>query len=153
MPLKFFVPAWRTGRMQSCTSAYDGVVPPRHAGHVMAAPCRHVDDMSWSRLRPSTYSTTAHCGRRSVIGDRKRGQSVKTFCPFLSFFCWLKGFSMEGVQACNTQNKNHGKVCKYLVHSRFPPTRFLPTSVPLYERVTVPYNEQLINPSSPTTME
>ena len=39
-----------------------------------------------------------------------------------------------------------------LVHSRFPTTRFLPTSVPLYERVTVPYNEQLINPSSPTTM-
>ena len=38
------------------------------------------------------------------------------------------------------------------IHSRFPPTRFLPTSVPLYERVTVPYNEQLINPSSPATM-
>ena len=64
----------------------------------------------------STYSTwTAHCGRRSVIGNRKRGQSVKTFCPFLSFFYWLKGFSMKGVQDCNTQNKNHGKVCKYLV--------------------------------------
>ena len=25
--------------------------------------------------------------------------------------------------------------------------------VPLYERVTVPYDEQLINPSFPTTME
>ena len=33
------------------------------------------------------------------------------------------------------------------LHSRFPPT-----SVALYERVIVPYNEQLIKPSSPTTM-
>ena len=34
------------------------------------------------------------------------------------------------------------------VHSRFPVTR-----PPFYERVTVPHNEQTIDPSSPTTTE
>ena len=34
------------------------------------------------------------------------------------------------------------------LHSRFAPTR-----VPLYERVTFPYNEQTIDPSSPITTE
>ena len=43
-----------------------------------------VEDRVTKACVPSTYSTwTAHCGRRSVIGNRKRGQSVKTFCPFL----------------------------------------------------------------------
>ena len=34
------------------------------------------------------------------------------------------------------------------VYSRLSSTRFPPTNIPLYERVTVPYNEQLIDPSS-----
>ena len=39
------------------------------------------------------------------------------------------------------------------VHSRFPITRF-PVTKPLFnERVTPPYNEQTIDPSSPTTTE
>ena len=39
------------------------------------------------------------------------------------------------------------------VHSRFPITRFPVTKPPFYERVTPPYNEQTIDPSSPTTTE
>ena len=38
-------------------------------------------------------------------------------------------------------------------HSRFPITRFPVTRPPLHERVTPPYNEQTIDPSSPTTTE
>ena len=41
----------------------------------------------------------------------------------------------------------------YLIHSRFPITRFPVTRPPFYERVTVPYNEQTIDPSFPTTTE
>ena len=40
-----------------------------------------------------------------------------------------------------------------IVHSRFPITRF-PVTKPLFnEHVTPPYNEQTIDPSSPTTTE
>ena len=39
------------------------------------------------------------------------------------------------------------------IHSRFPITRFPVTRPPFYERVTVPHNEQMIDPSSPTTTE
>ena len=81
--------------------------------------CPRIDAfMNNAKLEPSKYSTwTAHWPQKCNRGNRKRGQSssVKKLCPFLSFFYWLKGFSMEGVQDCNTQNKNHGKVCKYLV--------------------------------------
>ena len=88
------------------------------AEHAVQRIQRHIEVKKlgiWRRAT-STYSTwTAHWPQKCNRGNRKRGQSVKTFCPFLSFFYWLKGFSMKGVQDCNTQNKNHGKVCKYLV--------------------------------------
>ena len=41
----------------------------------------------------------------------------------------------------------------YLIHSRFPITRFSVTWPPFYERITVPHKEQTIDPSSPTTTE
>ena len=45
----------------------------------------------------------------------------------------------------HTYKAESSEICK--IHSRFPLT-----SVPLYHHVIVPYNEQLINTSSPTTM-
>ena len=69
-------------------------------------------------------------------------------------FVWFKQNIIERNRYLLKSNKLFFKTNYCIrIHSRFPITRFPVIRPPFYERVTPPYNEQTIDPSSPTTTE
>ena len=101
----------------------------------------HLDEYIYELIKKEKKHTHTHIHMCvCVLGSKKRTTFVIEF-------------STSDDNSSITKNKKKWYRNPRCIHSRFPITRF-PETKPLFnERVSPPYNEQTIDPSSPTTAE